>query len=291
MAKATILFADNNPDFLEARSDYLRQEGYRVIPANDPTEARRLLEGGRIDLAILDIRLINDDDDKDTSGLTLAKEVARSMPKIILTGFPSVDAVREALRPQLDGLPAAVEFLSKTEDPETLVTAIYRALGPDAVWLRQVKRAIAVTDEELEQDYNNAQRQSLVNFWTSLVVAVLGVAIVFVGVALVLSSQLAVGIASTVGGIVAEVVSILFFRRVDRANDRMDQYHKLRLEGQRFETLLQACEGFDEEKSRERCRERVILTTTIGWLGGEKGIGDTVESQNVLESESTEDLQ
>lgn len=128
MAKANILFADNDLDFLKTRSDYLEREGYRVIPATDLSEVRRRLEGGGIDLAILDIRLRDDDDDKDTSGLTLAKEVARLTPKIILTGFPSVDAVRVALTTQLDGLPAAVDFVGKAEGPKALVRAIQRAL-------------------------------------------------------------------------------------------------------------------------------------------------------------------
>jgi len=128
MARATILFADNDVDFLEVRSEFLEQEGYLVIPATNPTEAQRKLELGGIDLAIVDIRLENDDDPKDTSGLVLAREAARSVPKIILTGFPSYEYVREALKPQLDGLPAAVDFVGKQEEPEALLAAIQRAL-------------------------------------------------------------------------------------------------------------------------------------------------------------------
>jgi len=133
MPKATILFADNDPDFLKTRAEFLEQEGYLVISAANPTEARRKLETGRIDLAILDIRLENDKDDHDTSGLTLAKEVARTVPKIILTGFPSYKYVREALAPQVDGLPAAVDFLDKQEGPEALLRAIQKALSAPRV--------------------------------------------------------------------------------------------------------------------------------------------------------------
>jgi DNA-binding response OmpR family regulator len=129
MIKATILFADNDPDFLQTRGEFLEQEDYRVIPAADPTEARRLLEQGRIDLAILDIRLQNDDDEKDTSGLTLAKApLYRLVPKIILTNFPTYQAVREALGPALDGLPPAVAFLGKREGPEAMIRAVEQAI-------------------------------------------------------------------------------------------------------------------------------------------------------------------
>lgn len=129
MPEANILFADNDPDFLKTRAEFLEQEGYRVIPAVDPTEARRKLESGGIDLAIIDIRLSDDDDEKDASGLILAKESDRTVPKIILTGFPSVNAVREALGPRLDGLPAAVSFVGKQEGPESLLMEVRRVLS------------------------------------------------------------------------------------------------------------------------------------------------------------------
>jgi predicted nucleotide-binding protein len=113
--KATILFADNEPYLLETSKEFLEKAGYAVIVATNPRDATRKLETGGIDVAILDLRLENDDDDKDRSGLMLAKNVALSVPKIIITSFPSYDYVREALRPQLDGLPVAVKFIARDE--------------------------------------------------------------------------------------------------------------------------------------------------------------------------------
>jgi CheY-like chemotaxis protein len=266
MSKAVILFADNDPDFLETRTEFLQQQGYQVMPTTDADEARELLRQGKMDLAVLDIRLRDDDDERDTSGLTLAKEEARTTPKIILTNFPSVDAVREALRPQLDGLPAAVEFVSKKEGPQALVQAINRSLGLYARWLQEVMEAIDGTDAELSEDYNNAQKQANANYWASLGVAAAGIVIIFLGVALVFWKQLEIGTATTVGGLVTEAVSVMFFRRVDTANVRMDRYHSKRIEGQQFKTLLQSCDGLDSDQRRERCRERIIMAATDRWL-------------------------
>ncbi len=124
MSKATILFADNDSDFLKTRAEFLTQEGYDVVLATNPTEARRLLEAGRFNVAILDIRLVADDDEKDTSGLVLAKEYATSVPRIILTGFPSYEYVRQALGKQKDGWTLAQNFVSKYEGPEAMLRSI-----------------------------------------------------------------------------------------------------------------------------------------------------------------------
>jgi DNA-binding response OmpR family regulator len=125
-----ILFADNDPDFLNTRAEFLENEGYQVLRAFTLEETRQLLTEAHAHLAILDIRMMDDDDERDTSGLTLAKDPAlRPVPKIILTGFPSYQYVREALGPALDGLPPAVDFLSKKEGPEAMIQAVERAFA------------------------------------------------------------------------------------------------------------------------------------------------------------------
>ncbi len=131
MLQATLLLADNDPDFLATWKEFLEQAGYAVIPASNPAEAKQKLEIGGIDLAILDIRLQNDDDDRDLSGLVLARKAALSVPKIILTSYPTFEYVREALRPQLDvdGLSVAVDFLEKREGPTALLSTVQDILA------------------------------------------------------------------------------------------------------------------------------------------------------------------
>jgi predicted nucleotide-binding protein len=53
------------------------------------------------------------------------------VPKIILTGFPSYEYVREALRPRLGGLPAAADFVIKQDGPGAMLAAIERVLDAD----------------------------------------------------------------------------------------------------------------------------------------------------------------
>lgn len=131
MSRETILFADNDPVFLETRSEFLRQKGYKVLTTTCPTEARELFRKEHIDLAIFDARLEDDADEKDFSGLVLARRVDPSVPKIILTGFPSVATVRLALGPDLEGIKVAVDFVAKMEGPEALLQAVEEVLSGD----------------------------------------------------------------------------------------------------------------------------------------------------------------
>ena len=128
MARTKILLVDNDPDFLETRREFLEKEGYEVIPASSPRKAMKALELGGIDLAILDIRLLNDDDEKDISGLELAKIVGRSTPVIMLTAYPAIDYARQALEPQADGVRIAQGFIAKMDGPIALLTTIRKTL-------------------------------------------------------------------------------------------------------------------------------------------------------------------
>ena len=125
-----ILFADNRPEFLDTRSESLEKAGYKVLKARSPEEARRLLSESRVHLAIIDIRLTNDHDERDISGLTLARlEAFRHVPKIMLTAYPTYEDVRQALGHALDELPAAVDFVAKPEGTKALIKAIEKGFA------------------------------------------------------------------------------------------------------------------------------------------------------------------
>jgi DNA-binding response OmpR family regulator len=124
-----VLLVDNDMDFLETRAEFLTNAGYQVLKASTLEEARRMLSEEYIHLAILDIRMVDDDDAKDISGLTLAQDPAyKHITKIIFTGFPSYEYAREAMKPSSDGLATAVTFLAKKEGAGAMVNAVREAL-------------------------------------------------------------------------------------------------------------------------------------------------------------------
>ncbi|MGD9099522.1 MAG: response regulator, partial [Anaerolineae bacterium] len=64
-----LLVVDNSSHVRQSSKLFLQTQGYQVFTASDPVEARRLLSEQRVHLAIVDIRLEDDDDPQDTSGL------------------------------------------------------------------------------------------------------------------------------------------------------------------------------------------------------------------------------
>lgn len=122
--KIRILFADNDPDFLDTRAEFVERAGFLVVKANSLTEANRYLTEEWAPIAILDVRMENDDDEKDISGLILAKQgFHNAVYKIILTNFPSY------VHLALYGISPTADFLGKQEGPQVLIDAIEIAVS------------------------------------------------------------------------------------------------------------------------------------------------------------------
>src|SRR5581483_3228646 len=121
------LIADNDPEYLRSTKDLFEENGYAVEVATNPEEAEGRLISGEVDLAILDIRLRDDTDPKDVSGLKIAGK-EKSIPIIIVTRLPDYKNARQALMPGQDGLPRAVGFVAREEGPDALLQAVGLAL-------------------------------------------------------------------------------------------------------------------------------------------------------------------
>lgn len=129
MARKIVLLADNDRDYVATRLDYLQRQGFTVHTAFSPSEARDVLDTEWVHIALLDIRLEDDRDREDVSGITLAKEAKYgSVPKIMVTGFPTFEYARDVMGSKLDGLPDAVDFLTKKEGFKPLAEAIEKAM-------------------------------------------------------------------------------------------------------------------------------------------------------------------
>jgi CheY-like chemotaxis protein len=87
-SRGTILCVDNHPELLEVIASVLRRENYAVRPAADEEGAKEILREHLVDAAVIDVRLHDEDQSDDSSGLLLAKEVAASgIPVIVISSY------------------------------------------------------------------------------------------------------------------------------------------------------------------------------------------------------------
>jgi CheY-like chemotaxis protein len=130
--RVKILVADNNTDSTAILSEFLQGQNYEVVIASNPRDARKILERGEIDLALLDLRLDNDHDESDKSGLRLAENRALSaIPKIMMSTHLDFYDVRTALGLVSDP-PPAVDFLSKADGLAAVAKSVRQALRAHA---------------------------------------------------------------------------------------------------------------------------------------------------------------
>jgi DNA-binding response OmpR family regulator len=159
-APITILVVDNAPDTLSIICDFLEGEGFQTIKAGSRSEGKRLIElGNNIQLVVTDMRLINEGDARDISGIELAKETRADIPKIIYSQWPSYETAREALGARIDGLPPAVDFVAKYDGLQPLLTAVRNALMIAGTWkiARENNQPDVLGTSEAQLDVKNRQ--------------------------------------------------------------------------------------------------------------------------------------
>jgi DNA-binding response OmpR family regulator len=126
--KATLLLADNDADYRRTLRRLLELEDYQVVDAASPQEAVEKLGQLKVDLALLDLRLTDNGDDYDISGLEVAKQVVEMDTRcIILTAFASMETARLALRSR-GAEPLAVDYVMKVNGPQAVLDAVEAVL-------------------------------------------------------------------------------------------------------------------------------------------------------------------
>jgi ActR/RegA family two-component response regulator len=99
--------------------------GYEVKKVKSIEEAQEVLHNVKIHCAIIDLRLKNDSDENDFSSIKLAEDPSFcTIPKVILTGYPSVLAVKGVFSQSVNGFKVATNFMCKKEDPDAMIHAI-----------------------------------------------------------------------------------------------------------------------------------------------------------------------
>ncbi len=116
---ASILIVDDEPSVRDSLEHWFRRDGYRVGSAGDGEEALRLLDAGRWDLVIIDMKMPGMD------GLELQRRIRSRDPNavtLILTAYGSVETAVTALKE------GAFDYVNKPVDPDELSHVVQKAL-------------------------------------------------------------------------------------------------------------------------------------------------------------------
>src|SRR4051812_21705366 len=118
----TILVLEDDPGVARLERLRLERAGFSVSAAETDAVARRLIEGGGIDLMLLDYQLAGN-----ASGLDLYRELKAAglaVPSILVTGYSDEAMLAEAIRTGIR------DFLPKTSDYlDFLVPTVRRVLA------------------------------------------------------------------------------------------------------------------------------------------------------------------
>jgi putative nucleotidyltransferase with HDIG domain len=125
----TILIVDDEASIRGVTAEYFRRRGYQVKTAGDGAEALDVLQQGGIDCCFTDINMPG------MNGLDLAERihlVDNTLPVIVMTGYPSLDASIHTLRS------GVVDFLVKPVNLKQMELSLRRAIRQRAMLLENM---------------------------------------------------------------------------------------------------------------------------------------------------------
>jgi len=114
-----ILVVDDDPDMRQMMTQFLRKNGSIALPAANETEVRNHIDGGRVDLVLLDVML------GDENGLEICKRLRREQDvPIIMVSALSADHQR------MEGYAVgADDYIAKPFNPELLLARVKAVLS------------------------------------------------------------------------------------------------------------------------------------------------------------------
>ncbi|MFO8146864.1 MAG: sigma-54-dependent transcriptional regulator [Bacteroidota bacterium] len=118
LKKENILIVDDNYDMLEVLQRNLKAQNFHTYKASSVTEALEILKFSEIDLLITDLQMPG------INGMELVKYVEEhfpAIPKLVITGFPSVDGAIDAVKS------GALDYLVKPFTNEELKKAVEKS--------------------------------------------------------------------------------------------------------------------------------------------------------------------
>ncbi|MCD4683662.1 MAG: sigma-54 dependent transcriptional regulator [Bacteroidales bacterium] len=159
-----VLILDDEEGFRIEVSEYLKNEGYHVYSAGNPSTAIDLLESKIIDIALLDIRL------PEMDGITFLKKINQQYPYlgvIMMTGYGEMSNVIQAMRY------GAVDFLNKPFKLNEVKESIERINKYQTI--RKESESKGVLNDTFDENYNIIGKSKAISEIRNLIQKIAGV--------------------------------------------------------------------------------------------------------------------
>ncbi len=122
--RTNVLIIDDDRIILDSLGEYLRLEGYEVVPASSGKDALKMLDRQPIDLVLTDVNIPGG------NGFELLHVVRKRFPEtvvIMMTGYGTIESAVEAIKM------GAFDYLTKPIIDQELKVCVERALNQQAI--------------------------------------------------------------------------------------------------------------------------------------------------------------
>ena len=137
--KAKVLVVDDEPIVCLSCEKVLASEGHKVQSAKSGEEALQKLDSNEYDLVITDLKI------PDQSGLSLLENIKSYHPAtdvVMITGFPSVETAREAMKL------GASDYVPKPLTPDMILNLVSQSMR---------RKSFAIVEERVEEEKADAE--------------------------------------------------------------------------------------------------------------------------------------
>ncbi|MFN8383643.1 MAG: phosphotransferase [Anaerolineales bacterium] len=146
--KPRVLIVENDPKARISYQTLIMYWDYEPVLAMGAgtsliADAKKKAQEMRCALALIDLRLIDDYNEQDTSGLKLAEELGDQLMPIILSGHDNPNVLRKLLQKHID-----IAFISKNDSRDT----IEEILNAEAAKVTAAKRNLIFENPEVLED-------------------------------------------------------------------------------------------------------------------------------------------
>lgn len=146
MLRHNLMIVDDETIVRKSLSDWLKEEGFSILTAEDGYKAIELIEKEKVDCVILDLKMPGID------GIQVLKEIKSRRPEtkvIMITAYGTIQNAVEAMKI------GASDYITKPFEPEDIVESIRGALSIPAKKFESVQEVITeerpVSEEALKR--------------------------------------------------------------------------------------------------------------------------------------------